>query len=310
MVYVAQVVQNTMSPDEYEYRELQKINEHLRRENHLLRLLDELKRETNDTGASTSVPVPGSQDTLVGDIGEKNDGLGSAGTESQDTLVGEIGEDAGPSNDDPGKDDTEETGQKMDVDAHGDKTEGSHKQPGDKHPKDNEEEEEEEENSQYDESNASEVQSESTEASSASDEDSKDEIQPEVQLLRELHRCNSLAHRNAVISMYKRDKLRTSTMRDNLHIGLHQELQRCFNNKFYSVGYCTLDASLYMACESNPAKRTDVWVYQHLYGLHPALVSCIGESSPHFCLVIPADMPQITSPLFVSWTDTPTCRSL
>lgn len=280
-----------MSPNEYEYRELQKINEHLRRENHLLRLLDELKSETRDTGVSTSVPVPGSQDTLVGGVGEKNDGVGSAGTESQGTLVGDIGEksgeDAGPSNDDSGKDGTEETGQKMDVDTHGDKTEGEHKQPRDKQPGDNEEKEEgeeEEENSQYDESNASDVQSESTWASNASDEDSKDqgedESQPEAQLLRELHRCNPLAHRNAVLSMYKRDTLLANTMKDDLHIELHQELQRCFGNNFYTVGYCKLDASLYMASESNPAKRTDVWVYRTLYGLNPALVSCIGETFP------------------------------
>lgn len=270
-----------MSPNEYEYRELQKINEHLRREIHLLRLLDELKSETRDTGASTSVPVPGSQNTLVGSVGEKNDGVGSAGTESQGTLVGDIGEksgeDAGPSNDDSGKDGTKETGLKMNVDTHGDKTEGEHKQP-----EDNEEGEEEEENSQYDESNASDVQSESTWVSNASDEDSKDqgedESQPEAQLLRELHRCNPLAHRNAVLSMYKRDTLQANTMKDDLHIELHQELQRCFGNNFYTVGYCKLDASLYMACESNPTKRTDVWVYRTLYGLHPALVSCIGET--------------------------------
>ena len=283
------VDENTMPQNEYDYRELQEINEHLRRENHLLRLLDELQRESRDAGTSTSVPVSGSQDTPVEGTGTR-----SAGTESQGTLGGEVD-------------------QKMDVDAHCDKSDDEHRHPeeeeedkeeeeeeeeGDdeegeeeeekekgKEKEDEEEkEEEEEENSQYDDSNASDAQSESTCLSNCTDEDSKDQDEdegiPEEQLIRELHGCNPRAHRNAVLSLYKRDVCQLGTVADDLHIKRHQDLKDCPVLSGLTVGLCKLDASLYMASESNPYKRTDVWVYRKLYGLHPALVMWIGKFCP------------------------------
>lgn len=274
-----------MSPNEYTYHELQKINEHLRRENHLLRLLDDLQHGAKGIYAPVNACVHTSQETPTEDAGDR-----SAGDESQGTLVGDVV-------------------QKMDVDAHGDKAEDQHKHPDEKEAKDGEkddadegkedeveenekkkeekeeEDEEDYEEEEYDDDDDDDV---STWISNCTDEDSKLEDEedekevPEEFYIRELHHCNPRAHRNAVLSLFKRDVLELvcTTPIDNMHIDLHQNLEGCSSLQPLALGNCKFDASLYVASDANPYKRTDVWVYRLLYGLHPAVVLWIGKSLP------------------------------
>lgn len=288
-----------MLPNEYVYRELQKINEHLRRENHLLRLLDELQHEAKDICTPADASISRTQDTRTEDAAD-----GSTGNESQGTLVGDVD-------------------QKMDVDIHGEKPvkkqkysdekveaevekgendKGEEKNESEKEEVNLEKKEEKSEDKNENEKKKREEEEEeeeesdddvSTWISNCTDEDSNEEDEeddedekevPEEIHIRELHHCNPRAHRNAMLSLFKRDGLgfNCSTPMDDMHIELHQDVKDCSSLKPMTLGNCKFDASLYMASDSSPYKRTDVWVYRLLYGLHPAVVLWIGEFPLYF----------------------------
>lgn len=76
--------------------------------------------------------------------------------------------------------------------------------------------------------------------------------------------------RNQFLSRYKLAKFGATTVADEefLNAGVS------FTTK---VGDCKLDASLYVPTQLDPIVRRDYAVYKSVYGLHPGIVSLIGE---------------------------------
>lgn len=295
-----------MPPTEHDYREMQKMNERLRRENHLLQLLHDLHRETPwSKGEALSGSGCGS------DLQDKEEGKGAemeaqvmkelsekpSWNGSEDTLRGV--EDDGKGEDMAGveslseQNDKKEGGEKVqdtdDMNIHEDTkmSEDENKQPEENK---EEEKEEEEENSQYEDSDASDFQSEATWSSNrhlreesesdpmCSEEESDGEIGDEDYETVHTDRISQFSHRNGILSWYKKAKFGIETVADTQY-----EIDARCHSKYsnynpQNVGHSKLDAGLYMANGLGLKPRTDVWVYISLYGLHPGIVACIGES--------------------------------
>lgn len=289
-----------MPATEPSYREMQKMNESLRRENHLLRLLDdlyhenpELKGESNfcsgsqDKGdekeAEVEVQVTKelsqesswneSDNTLFADGDDRKDrGNGTAGSEALSERIDEKG----------GGEEAQDNDMKTCEDS-------KISENQDNQPEEKREDKNEEEHSEYEDTNASGSESDPTWRCACNDEDgfyetsdveeSESETDSESENDYDVDQTIKYSERNRVLSKYKEHKLGLSGFCPT------------------ALGESKLDAGLYMASGLELEQRTDVSVYKSLYGLHPAIVSWISESLPIHCIRF-----CVRSPLMTSYT--------
>lgn len=274
-----------MPPTEPSYREMQKMNENLRRENHLLRLLDDLYREnpglkgeasfgsgygSQDKGDEKEAEVEaqvtkelsqesswnGSDNTLRGDgDDEKDGGKCTAGTEALGERDGEKG----------GGGEAQDNDMKTCEDS-------KISENQDNQPEEKKEDKEEQNHSEYDDTNGSGSESDPSWRCACNDEDefyetsdveeSESESDSESEEDYDVDQTIKYSERNRVLSGYKEHKLGLSGFCPT------------------ALGESKLDAGLYMASGLDLELRTDMSVYTSLYGLHPAIVNWIGESLP------------------------------
>lgn len=292
-----------MPPTEPSYREMQKMNENLRRENHLLRLLDDLYRENSGLkGESSFCSGSGSGSQEKGDEKEtevevqatKELSQESSWNESDNTLCGDRDDGKDRVNGTAG---SEALSERIDEKGGGEEAQDNDMKTSEdskiSENQDNQPEEKEDKNekehSEYDDTNASGSESDPTWRCACNDEDgfyetsdveeseSESETDSESEEDYDVDQTIKYSERNRVLSKYKERKLGLSGFCPT------------------ALGESKLDAGLYMASGLELERRTDVSVYTSLYGLHPAIVSWIGESLPIHCIRFCVRSPLITS---------------